>query len=42
VLGQPHLGRAEAVQLTDAVEGFELRDEPGPVLTVDGEQVRRR
>jgi hypothetical protein len=39
VLGQPRLGGGQAVQLTDPEQRFELRDEPGPVLPVDGEQV---
>ena len=42
MLGQPCLGRGQAVQLTDPVQRFELDDEPGPVLPIDGEPVRGR
>jgi len=42
VLGKPRFRCGQAVQLADPVQGFELGDEPGPVLAVDGEQVRGR
>jgi hypothetical protein len=42
MLGEPHFRSGKTMQLADPVEDLELRDESGPVLAVDGEQVRGR